>query len=264
MPTSVSPRCSIMRQRGGQQRRARRRGSVSVLRGRVRQRVRPRRAREVVEAQAQHDRAPDAARGAHPPGDPVDERDERRRRPPPATRGARPSARCDADRAAPAADAGPAAGRGCARARGGAGPTRGRASRRARASPSRGDLADGRDPAARAACAAVTGPTPHSRSTGSGCRKASSPSGGTTSSPSGLATPLATLARNFVRATPTVIGRPTRSQHLAPQPHGDLDRRAREPRSSPRTSRNASSIERPSTSGVVSSKTANTALLASA
>ena len=49
------------------------------------------------------------------------------------------------------------------------------------------------------------------------------------SRPSGLATPLATLARNFVRATPTVIGRPTRSRTSPPQPGGDLDRRAGEP-----------------------------------
>ena len=49
---------------------------------------------------------------------------------------------------------------------------------------------------------AVAGPTPQSRSTGSGCRKSSSPCGGTRSSQSGLATPLATLARNFVRAIP--------------------------------------------------------------
>jgi len=38
---------------------------------------------------------------------------------------------------------------------------------------------------------AVTGPTPHRRSTGSGCRNASSPSIGTTNRPSGFATPLA-------------------------------------------------------------------------
>lgn len=55
----------------------------------------------------------------------------------------------------------------------------------------------------------VFGPTPHSRPTGSGCRNSSSPSGSTTSSPSGLHTPLATLARNLVRATPTEMARPT-------------------------------------------------------
>ena len=40
-------------------------------------------------------------------------------------------------------------------------------------------------------------------------------SGATTSRPSGLATPLATLARNFVRATPTVIGSPTSARIAA-------------------------------------------------
>ena len=62
---------------------------------------------------------------------------------------------------------------------------------------------------------AVTAPTPHSRSTGRGWRNASSRSGGTTSRPSGFATPLATFARNFVRATPTVSGRPHRSRTSA-------------------------------------------------
>ena len=108
---------------------------------------------------------------------------------------------------------------------------------------------------------AVTGPTPHSRSTGRGWRNASSRSGGTTSRPSGLATALATLARNFVRATPTVMGSPTRSSTC---------RRSRSAiavgvpalRRRPPTSRNASSIESPSTSGVVSANTSKTARLA--
>ena len=110
--------------------------------------------------------------------------------------------------------------------------------------------------------AAVTGPTPQSRSTASGWRNDSSSWGGTTSRPSGLATPLATLARNFVRATPTVMGRPTCSR---------TSRRSRtaisvgvpDTRRRPPTSRKASSIDSPSTSGVVFSNTANTALLAS-
>ena len=98
---------------------------------------------------------------------------------------------------------------------------------------------------------AVTGPTPQSRSTGSGWRKASSPSGGTTSRPSGLATPLATLARNFVLATPTVIGRPTRSR-TSRRRRTAISVGVPEIRRSPPTSRNASSIDSPSTSGVVS------------
>ena len=108
----------------------------------------------------------------------------------------------------------------------------------------------------------VTGPTPHSRSTGSGCRKPSSAAGGTTSRPSGFATPLATLARNFVRATPTVIGSPT-SCRTRRRSRAAIAAGVPEIRSSPRTSMNASSIDRPSTSGDVSRKISNTARLAS-
>ena len=76
-----------------------------------------------------------------------------------------------------------------------------------------------------------------------------------------MAWALATLARNFVRATPTVIGSPMRSR---------TSRRSRRAicsgvpaiRSIPRASRNASSIESASTCGVVSSKISNTARLA--
>ena len=98
--------------------------------------------------------------------------------------------------------------------------------RPASASGSLRHLPHGRDAAADGACADVAGPTPHSRSTGSGCRNASSASGGTTSSPSGFATALATLARNLVRATPTVIGSPTRSRTSRRSRGGDLGRSA--------------------------------------
>ncbi len=95
---------------------------------------------------------------------------------------------------------------------------------------------------------AVFTPTPHSRRTGSGCRNASSRSGGTSSSPSGLASWLATLARNLVRAMPTVMGSPTRSRTFArscaPISTGVPDTRAR-----PDTSRNASSTDSGSTIG---------------
>ena len=77
-----------------------------------------------------------------------------------------------------------------------------------------------------------------------------------------MAAALATLARCLVRATPTVIGSPTssrtRRRSLAAM---SLGRPAI--RSMPCTSRNASSIDSPSTSGVVSRKISNTALLAS-
>ena len=56
----------------------------------------------------------------------------------------------------------------------------------------------------------------------------SSPPGSTTSSPSGLATALATLARNFVRATPTEIGSPASSRTRGAA-RRDLRRRAGDP-----------------------------------
>ena len=73
-----------------------------------------------------------------------------------------------------------------------------------------------------------------------------------------MATPLATLARNLVDAIPTVIGRSTRRRtswrRRAAISTGVPDTRRRPP-----TSRNASSIDMPSTSGVVDSNTSNTA-----
>jgi hypothetical protein len=76
-----------------------------------------------------------------------------------------------------------------------------------------------------------------------------------------LATPLATLARNLVLATPTVMGRPTRSR-TSWRRRTAISAGVPEIRHSPPTSRNASSMESPSTSGVVCRKTSNTALLA--
>ena len=110
--------------------------------------------------------------------------------------------------------------------------------------------------------AAVTLPTPHNRSTGNGCRNASSSPGGTNRNPSGLATWEATFARNFVRAMPAVIASPTSSRTRA-RSRTAISTGDPETAPSPPTSRNASSIEMPSTCGVVSSKIANTALLAS-
>ena len=77
-----------------------------------------------------------------------------------------------------------------------------------------------------------------------------------------MLTALATLARNLVRATPTEMGRPTRSRTSRRSfPAISLGRP--ETRNSPPTSRKASSIDSPSTSGVVSPNTSNTARLAS-
>ena len=77
-----------------------------------------------------------------------------------------------------------------------------------------------------------------------------------------MATPLATLARNFVRATPTVIGRPT-SSRTRRRRRAAMSRGVPAIRSIPRTSMKASSIDSPSTAGEMSSNTSYTALLAS-
>ena len=77
-----------------------------------------------------------------------------------------------------------------------------------------------------------------------------------------MASWLATLARNLVRAMPTVIGRPTRSRTCRAQLRGDLAPACPDTRRSPETSRNASSTLSGSTMGVVSWKTSNTASLA--
>ena len=61
---------------------------------------------------------------------------------------------------------------------------------------------------------------------GRGRRNSCSRSGSTTSSPSGLLTALATLARNLVRAIPTEMARPTSARTRCPQSHRDLLGRA--------------------------------------
>ena len=109
---------------------------------------------------------------------------------------------------------------------------------------------------------AVPLPTPHSSSTGIGCRNWRSRPGSITSSPSGFASRLAIFATILLVATPTVTASPTRSRH---------SRRSRsaiwrgEPRMcpSPLTSRNASSSDSPSTTGEVSRNTLNSSRLAS-
>ena len=84
------------------------------LGGRKRQRVRPRRPREIVEAKAQDDGAPDPAGESHPPGDPVDQRDQNRRRSPPST-GARGRVPAASRSNASAAWSAPAGDRDCGR-----------------------------------------------------------------------------------------------------------------------------------------------------
>ncbi len=107
---------------------------------------------------------------------------------------------------------------------------------------------------------AVASPIPHTASTGNGCRKSSSSSGSTTSRPSGLHARLATLARNFVRATPTETTSPVSAstsarRRVAISTGGPRIRRT------PATSRKASSIEIGSTLGVKRPMTAKTSSL---
>ena len=95
----------------------------------------------------------------------------------------------------------------------------------------------------------VFSPTPHRRPTGSGSRNAWTPSAGTTSIPFGLQSSDASFATNFVGATPT--------EHVTPTSRSTSARifaaiSAEDPNSivAPATSRNASSSEIGSTSGV--------------
>ena len=103
----------------------------------------------------------------------------------------------------------------------------------------------------------VRSPTPQSAPTGSGWRKSSTPSRGTTSRPSGLHRVEATLATNFVLATPTEQVTPwastTCARIIAAIAAGAPSRRR-----APATSRNASSSESGSTSGVTARKIAIT------
>ena len=209
MPTSVMPRSSIS---GPAARAAPRAASRIVVgvRGRAGQRVRPGRPGEVVEPQPQHDGAADAVGGPHAPGHPVDQPDQHRRRRSSGVRGRRPSARCAPIEPAPPAHLHrprvPVVGQ---RVQVPAGAPA-RASTPARVRRARATSPTVRDAPLVQLPGGHRRRHPRAAPPASGCRNASSPSGGTTSSPSGLATPLATLARNFVRATPTVIGSPTR------------------------------------------------------
>ncbi len=109
---------------------------------------------------------------------------------------------------------------------------------------------------------ALFSPTPHSASTASGCRNAVSSASASSSSPSGFAARLAILASSRVRAAPTVTASPT-SCRTSLRSRAAIARAVPEIRSRPRTSRNASSSESPSTTGAVRSNTANSARLAS-
>ena len=179
---------------------------------------------EVAEAQPEHHGAADPPGPAQPAADPVDEPGHdpvglaRSCR---ATRG-RTGCRSNAG----AARSPPGGGRGPTPWRGGGG-RRGRRGWRARASGGICASSPTRWMPRSCSFAAVFGPTPHSRSIGSGWRNASSSPGSTTSSPSGLPTWLATFATDLVRATPMVMGRSTSARTRARSRLGDLDGRCR-------------------------------------
>ena len=198
--------------------------------------------------------------GAQPPCDAVDDRDECRVDLLEGL-GADDPARAASRSSGGGVRSGRAAGRGCAPARAGGARTLARAARRG--APRRAQRPD-RPCAGRGRGASRPSRARHptaARPAADGGSRARRP-GGTTSRPFGFATALATFARNFVRAMPTVIGSPT-SSRIRSRKRAAICGGCPASRSSPRTSRNASSIESPSTSGVVSSKTAKTALLAS-
>jgi hypothetical protein len=107
---------------------------------------------------------------------------------------------------------------------------------------------------------AVRGPTPHRRAIGNGARNPASCPGGTTTRPSGFCSSLAIFATSLVAATPTETVRSISSLTAclicraiaAPSPNSPRE---------PVTSRNASSIEIGSTSGVNRRRSAMTSRL---
>ena len=129
-----------------------------------------------------------------------------------------------------------------------------------------GQVAHGASPRGGASRSSVAGPTPHRAWTGSGCRKASSSPGATTTTPGPGSTPSGPAASAWPPPTPAWPAaswwpRPTRARQLllvgdaAPDGGGDVRRRRRTGAAAPVTSRNASSRAMPSTSGVNDSNT---------
>ena len=124
---------------------------------------------------------------------------------------------------------------------------------RPRSAAARPAPARGRRPCAGPAAGAprrCAPPPPTARSTGSGCRKSRTRSAGTTTRPSGLARVEASLATNLVGATPTEQVSRSSCADPATDQHRDLGGRPSS-RRAPATSRNASSMESGSTSGVI-------------
>ena len=125
------------------------------------------------------------------------------------------------------------------------------------------DLAHGVDAAVVQLAFAVIGPTPQSRSTGRGCRNSSSPIGFDDEQAVGLGDPAGHLGEELGAGHPDRDRQPDPFEHVGAQSLVAISQGVPAIRRKPLTSRKASSIESPSTTGVTSSNTSNTALLAS-
>ena len=110
----------------------------------------------------------------------------------------------------------------------------------------------------RTSASSVLSPTPHRAPTGSCCTKATTSSRGTTTMPSGLASPEASFATNLVGATPTEQVMPC-SSWMVSRMSWPIRAGLPSRRTDPDTSRKASSSDNGSTTGVMVSKVAITA-----
>ena len=111
--------------------------------------------------------------------------------------------------------------------------------------------------------ASATGPTPHSRATGSGSRKPRTSPGFTSYRPSGFAESLAIFATIFTGAMPTETASPV-SARTSRRSRTATSRAGPNSRCVPVRSRNASSSESPSSAGVKRAKIAKMRLLSRA
>ena len=225
IPMRVMPRRSIMGI-GSRQQPSRHVEDRLRLGGRALQRAGAGRSREVVEAKPEDDRPAHAPGGAHPAGDAVHQAEQGGvELVGGLARAAEGTLRSDRPAPAPWLDAT----RIPVQREGVDVPSRGHSEHgHERAFRERGYLADRCDSDLMQPAGGDRADAPEPLD-GRAWRNASSRSGCTTSRPSGLATPLATFARNFVLATPTVIGKPTRSRTSRRETNGDRRGTAREP-----------------------------------
>ena len=195
-------------------------------RGRLRQRLRARRAREVAVAQPQHDRAPGPPLRAHAPRDAVDERQEHRvdrlrrlRRPPERALGPERAASATPPhrpRVAPVDERVDVAAERLPEQLDQRRPRSSSTSWRTRVRPLSCSLT------------AVAGPTPHSRSTGSGFQELRLAVGRDHEQAVGLGRGAGHLGQALVPGHADRDRQADVLAHLAPQPRGDARRRARD------------------------------------